>query len=288
MANSARRQNPRPPTTLRRVEPDVFAASTDLNVDLLQKIRANVDVGHSDVELAVALVRLIHDELERYGTDGNNRMNEGEIRVALRTATTLLERLGLELHLPFRDFGGFRGYWVSNDGYGSWQARRDILNDLFDDIHDTLARLEDGEIGAALVRPATSHAGTGWPRVDTEVNELRRHFQVARTEQDYRNVGNDCVAIIERLSEQVYDSAIHLREGEEEPPIAKTKQRLDRFVEDAAPGKANAEVRKAVKAVIELAQAVKHQSAPTRRDAGIAADSVIQLVNILRRLDEDS
>lgn len=87
-------------------------------------------------------------------------------------------------------------------------------------IHDTLARLEDGEIGAALVRPATSHAGTGWPRVDVEVNELRRHFQVAGTEQ--------------------------------------------------------------------VAQAVKHHSAPTRRDAGIAADSVIQLVDILRRVDEDS
>ena len=267
---------------------DIFAASTDLNVDLLQKIRANADVGHSDVELAVALVRLVHDELERYGTDGSNRMNEGEIRVALRTATALLERLGLELHLPFRDFGGFRGYWVNNDGHGSWQARRDILNDLFDDIHDTLARLEDGEIGAALAKPATSHPGTGWPRVDTEVNELRRHFQAARTAQDYRNVGNDCVAVIERLSEQVYDPAVHLRDGEEEPPVAKTKQRLDRFVEDTAPGRANAEVRKVVKAVIELAQAVKHQSAPTRRDAGIAADSVIQLANILRRLDDDS
>ena len=63
------------------------------------------------------------------------------------------------------------------------------------------------------------------------------------------------------------------------------RRNLDRFVENAAPGRANTEVRKVVKAVIELAQAVKHQSAPTRRDAGIAADPVIQLANILRRLD---
>ena len=267
---------------------DILSASTSLNIDLLQQIRGNVNVGHSDIELAVALVRLIHDELQRYGTDGSNRMDENEIRVALRTASALLERLGIELHLPFRDFGGFRGFWNNNDGHGSWQARRDILHDLFDDIHDRLALLEDGEIGAALARPATSHSGTGWPRVDTEINELRRHFQGARTEQDYRNVGNDCVAVTERLSEQVYNAAVHLRDGEEEPPVAKTKQRIERFVEDAAPGPDRAAVRKVARAVVELAQAIKHQSAPTRRDAGIAADSVIQLANILRRLDEDS
>lgn len=266
---------------------DFLSEPSGLDVDLLRRVRANEDVGHSDVELAAALVRLVHDELERYGTDGNIRTDGGEIRAAIRTARILVERLGLELKLPFSDFGTFRAHWLRKDGYGSWQARRDILNDLFADLHDQLARLEDGEIGSALVTPATSHPGTGWPRVDTEVNELRRHFQAARTEQDYRNVGNDCVAVLERLSEQVYDPAVHLRNGEEEPPVTNTKQRLGRFVEDSAPGSSNTEVRKVARAVIELAQAVKHQRAPTRRDAGIAADSVIQLANILRRLDED-
>lgn len=266
---------------------DFLSETSGLNIDLLRRIRANEDVEHSDIELAAALIRLVHDELERYGTDGGTRIDEREIRAAIQTARTLVERLGLELKLPFRDFGTFRSHWMREGGRGSWQARRDILNDLFADLHDQLARLEDGEIGSALVVPATSHPGTGWPRVDTEVNELRRHFQAARTEQDYRNVGNDCVAVLERLSEQVYDPAVHLRDGEEEPPVANTKQRLSRFIEDSAAGSSNAEVRKVARAVIELAQAVKHQSAPTRRDAGIAADSVIQLVNILRRLDED-
>lgn len=266
---------------------DFLLEPSGLDIDLLRRVRANEDVGHSDIELASALVRLVHDELERYGTDGDTRTDEREIRAAIRTARTLVERLGLELKLPFSDFGTFRSHWLREDGYGSWQARRDILNDLFADLHDQLARLEDGEIGSALVAPATSHPGSGWPRVDTEVNELRRHFQAARTAQDYRNVGNDCVAVLERLSEQVFDPAAHLRDGEEEPPAANTKQRLGRFIEDSAAGPSNTEVRKVARAVIELAQAVKHQSAPTWRDAGIAADSVIQLANILRRLDED-
>jgi hypothetical protein len=266
---------------------DFLCEPSGLDIDFLRRIRANEDVGLSDIELAVALVRLVHDELERYGTSGGTRVDEREIRGAIRTARSLVERLGLELKLPFSDFGTFRSYWLREDASGSWQARRDILNDLFSDLHDQLERLEDGEIGSALVRPATSRPGTGWARVDTEVNELRRHFQAARTEQDYRNVGNDCVAVLERLSAQVYDAAVHLRDDEEEPPVANTKQRLGRFIEDSAAGPSNAEVRKVARAVIELAQAVKHQGTPTRRDAGIAADSVIQLANISRRLAED-
>jgi hypothetical protein len=39
--------------------------------------------------------------------------------------------------------------------------------------------------------------------------------------------------------------------------------------------------------VIEMAQEVKHRSTRNRREAGIAADSVILLANILRRLDEE-
>jgi hypothetical protein len=45
-------------------------------------------------------------------------------------------------------------------------------------------------------------------------------------------------------------------------------------------------VRRVVNAVIELAQKVKHNPTPTRQQAGIAADSVIMLANILRRLHE--
>ncbi|MFN6545039.1 hypothetical protein [Mycolicibacterium nivoides] len=39
--------------------------------------------------------------------------------------------------------------------------------------------------------------------------------------------------------------------------------------------------------VIELAHSVKHSTGSTRREAGIAADSVIMLANILRRVDQD-
>lgn len=195
--------------------------------------------------------------------------------------------MGVPFDLPFSDYRRFYSYWVANGCSGSWQARRDILNGLFEPVHLELARLEDAEISSTLARPITTHPGTGWSRVDAEINELRRHFAMARSEQDYRNVGNDCVAVLERLSEAVFDPSRHLGPGEDSPPVANTKLRLGRFVEHAAEGPPNSKIRKVAGAVIELAHAVKHRGTPTRRDAGIAADSVIQLADILRRLMDE-
>jgi hypothetical protein len=75
-------------------------------------------------------------------------------------------------------------------------------------------------------------------------------------------------------------------DGEDEPPVAKTKIRIDRYIEDTVKGPENAELRKLAKSAIEFAQRVKHSPTSTRRDAGVAADTVILLANILRRLDE--
>jgi hypothetical protein len=94
------------------------------------------------------------------------------------------------------------------------------------------------------------------------------------------------VTITEALSRQVYDHAVHTPEGEPQPAEAKTKLRLERYVQDKLPGAANAELRKLSRAAIELAEAVKHSRTPDRTNAGVAADAVILLANILRRLDE--
>ena len=121
--------------------------------------------------------------------------------------------------------------------------------------------------------------------MDDEVAELRRHFQAAQTPQDYRNVGNDCVIVLERLSEAAYSHAQHGRDGEAEPPFANTKARLERVVEVQLPGSSNAELRKLVRSAIEHAQAVKHRT-PDRLHAGVAADTVILLASMLRRITE--
>lgn len=261
--------------------------SRRLRRELLIDLRAEPLADLGDIEVAVPLARFVHDELERYGTDGGHELDEDEIRIALQALRAVSDRLGVSNFNPeFRDFGSFRSWWVRKDARGSWQARRDLLHESFEPLHDQLADLEARALTSTLAEPIRPHARTGWAAVDEEISELRRHFLVARTPQDYRAIGNDCVHVTEALSRQVYDASRHLRSGEEEPPADKTKQRLGRFVEDAATGPDNAAIRKLANAAIEMAQHVKHSATPSRREAGIAADAVIQLANILRRLDE--
>ena len=59
-----------------------------LDVELLTNIRSGNHTGRSDVEVAVALLRLAHNELEAYGTDGKQRTDEDGIRLILRTGPT--------------------------------------------------------------------------------------------------------------------------------------------------------------------------------------------------------
>lgn len=253
-----------------------------LNGALLEEIRTGTGLV-SDIDAAVPLAHLVHDEFQAFGTDGSITITNDQAREAVSALRTVLRRLGIEFNPPFIDFDRFRSYWLKKGASGSWQARRDLLYPLFDPLHELLADLQADSLRSSLASPAGSRSRTGWLGVDEEVVELRRHFQEARTPQDYRNVGNDCVAVLERLSAEAYNSDRHLHSGEDEPPVASTKARLERVIEVELVGPANAELRKLARAAIEQAQAVKHRT-PNRQQAGIAADSVILLVSMFRRL----
>lgn len=256
------------------------------NVDLMDVLRRGPLPDREDLAVAIALVQLVHEELQAYGTSGSPKLTEEEITQALLALRSVLRRVGTPVDLPFRGFAGWRSYWLTKGASGSWQARRDLLAELFDPLHDRLVRMEDASF-EALANPVSPRASTGWPAVDEEVRELRRRFQTSSTPQDYRAVGTHCIGVLEALSATVYDPVRHLRTGEELPAVDKTKQRIGRFIDDALPGPSNADLRKVATATIELAQAVKHGSTDTRRKAGIVSDAVILLANMLRRLDSD-
>ena len=68
------------------------------------------------------------------------------------------------------------------------------------------------------------------------------------------------------------------------PTRSRTKDRFEAVIAHAMPGTENGNFRKLAHAVIKQAQEVKYRRTPSRRDAGIAAGSVIFLAQILRRL----
>lgn len=106
------------------------------------------------------------------------------------------------------------------------------------------------------------------------------------TPQDCKDVGLRCVTVTELLGDLVYDPAKHVAPGEEAAPRGKTKIRFERYIDAQLPGKDNGPTRTLAKAIVVFAQEVKHSSSPTRREAGIAGDSVILLANVLKRLEQ--
>jgi hypothetical protein len=113
-----------------------------LNTELLEYLRSEPLADTSDVTAAERLLELTWSELEAFGTGGGNECDDKEIAVAIRTLEAVTRRLGIPLELPFRDFARFKTYWLRNDGYGSWQARRDILEDLLGPTRKELETLD--------------------------------------------------------------------------------------------------------------------------------------------------
>ncbi|MDD7965893.1 hypothetical protein [Actinomycetospora lemnae] len=266
---------------------DAWDTVETLDEQMLDRLRAGAVKGRDDVAVAQGLVELVSDELTGYGTDGSHRLENRQIEIVIKTMYAVLARLNIDTpRLPFRDFERFRTYWNKNGGYGSWQARRDMVHELLEPVRLTLDGLEELSFDE-LAEPASPRNVTGWPRVDEEIKELRRRFRSSVTIQDYRAVGTHCVGVLEALSRTAYSVDRHLRDGESEPPVSKSKTRLDRVIECAMPGEANEELRGLAKRAVAAAHLIKHKETPDRREAGIAADTTILLANIVRRLDSD-
>ena len=274
-------------------ENDPFAV---VPVDVLDtdRLRALIEArdpeGHTDLDVTLALMDLVRDDLQHSGTEGSGsgRISDIDMRVAVRALERSSERAGQPFKLPFRDHTTWKSYWIRKGaaGTGGWQARRDLLGDLFDESYASLMAAQDRALDSTLAEAVSPRERLGWHEVDTAIGELRKHFRTAETPQDYKAVGLDCVTITEALGRVVYNHARHTPAGEAEPHEGKTKLRLERYIEERLPGAESAELRKLTRAAIEMAEAVKHGRTPDRTKAGIAADAVILLANMLRRLEE--
>src|SRR5215212_2409008 len=133
------------------------------NLDLIRELRSSPIAGVDDTEAAVALARLIHDELETFGTEGGEELTDAGIREAIQALYAVASRLGItDLEIPFRDFKTFRSYWIKQgaSGAGGWQARRDILGSIFDSLHDTLAQREAETLQSTLASAVSPRGRT--------------------------------------------------------------------------------------------------------------------------------
>ncbi|MEU6232191.1 hypothetical protein [Kitasatospora sp. NPDC047058] len=129
-----------------------------LDVPLLEELRRGPLTDRTDLEVGLALTRLLHEDFTAYGTGGGERMNNDSVVVAIKAHRAVLERLGLEPpRLPFRNFSSFYDYWRRQgmSGGGGWAARRECMEGLFGPSRDVLEEIEEAEYEAQFRKSTT-------------------------------------------------------------------------------------------------------------------------------------
>jgi hypothetical protein len=253
--------------------------------ELLIRMRSELLSSYDEVDAVVALLRTIQDEFTRYGTDSSEAFSNDDSREALVTLRVCCNRLGIaNLEIPFRDFGTFRTWWIDKGARGSWQARRSLLEDVFGKLAVSLDVLQMRRIERHIFQPLNSGGIVSWSQIKNEVDELRRHVSSSSSAADLRNIGNDCVSILEKLSEASYIHAIHGIGHEDEPPVAKTKIRLSSAVEHEYLAHSKKELKKLITATVDLAQAIKHDHRPSELETMVLAETVVFLIAMIDRI----
>lgn len=261
--------------------------TTAIRMDLVRQLADGPLPGDDPLATAIALTQFVRGQYNSYGTDGRQQINDVESREVLRSLRAVLRRQGVEFDPQWSDFPSFRTYWNAHEGRGSWQARRDMLADLFDPVLAALETAQDRASGNEVALPVSPRSELGWPAVDEHIEQLRQRFATASTHVDYKDVGNRCVGVLEALSAVVYDPAVHCPDGKPQPPVDKTDIRIGAYIDQRLPGPSNEELRGLVKKASALSHKMKHSPRADRTTTGIAADAVILLANILRRLRQE-
>ncbi|MFI8243451.1 hypothetical protein ACIF83_40465 [Streptomyces sp. NPDC085866] len=129
---------------------DGWAESWVLDVGLMESLRFGPPDAHTDLDVAIALTRLLYNDFVSYGTDGRDRrLNNDTVPVVIKAHRAVIERLALKPPVwPFRAFDGPRGfgsYWRDHDMSGSWKARRDCVEEILGPTRDALEELQELE-----------------------------------------------------------------------------------------------------------------------------------------------
>ena len=233
-----------------------------------------------DPEAAEELIRWIAGTMVAVATgELEIKAANPEYQTHYRALSAVLQRLGIDNPNPFDDLWTFYGHWRAE--LPSYADRRVYVTELYAPVRRSLDELAYDE----LVDPVADRP-TGWAAIDAAILKLRRSYAAARDAEDCKGVGLQCASLLQQLGRQVFDPALHLPAGEGEPGRDDAKRRIGLYVEAVTAGRGSAfsEIRKLATSCARLAEAVKHAPAPTRVEAGIAADATIQLAQMVRRL----
>jgi hypothetical protein len=159
-----------------------------------------------------------------------------------------------------------------------YRDRRTYVIELFKDL---LQQLENTVNSTELEIELT-----GWDRIERSLGEVRLRIGEAKTEEQFQSVGLLCRETIISLAQEVFNGDKHKTEDGIEPSETDSKRMLDAYIGTELPGKENEVLRRYAKATNSLSNELTHKRTATIKLAKLCASSTINLVNLIRILEE--
>jgi hypothetical protein len=117
--------------------------------------------------------------------------------------------------------------------------------------------------------------------LDELLSGLRSQLSRATTTQDFQQVGHQSRELLISIAQAVYRPATHLNPGTAAISATDAKGMLGAFIAHDLAGAGQEESRKLVRSAVDLANAVQHDRAATKRDAQLAVESCAAVLAVV-------
>jgi hypothetical protein len=188
-----------------------------------------------------------------------------------------LQRLGIEDPFPWPDLYQWWGF-CSAPRMTTYMQRRTYVADISEPVLDELERRRSG-----LVDWSQGGGPETWATLQGRLDGLRDELNRATTHDDLQDVGRRAREIIIDAANLVFDESI-LPPNEPVPSPNDAKRRINFYVDFRAPGQSHADLRRVVRAVVDLANTVTHSDSITRVDAYATAQATVFIVRTLQEM----
>ena len=159
-----------------------------------------------------------------------------------------------------------------------YRERRDYLIELFKEV---LGQLENHSNTQELAIELT-----GWERIERSVGEIRLRLGDAQNAEQFQAIGLICRETIISLTQEVYDKENHPSLDGVVPYETDAKRMLYAYFAIKLPGEENEGIRRYARATNSLANELTHKRTATLKLAKLCSSSCINLVNLIRILEE--
>jgi len=170
--------------------------------------------------------------------------------------------------------------------YGKWSSgempqyrdRRAYLIEMFKSLFN---QIENHGVDAELEVELE-----GWDRIERSIGEIRLRLADAETEEQLQVVGLLCRETIISLAQEVYDSEKHPPLDDVIPSATDAKRMFESYIAVELQGSENKGLRTYARATNTLANELTHKRTATIKLAKLCSSSCINLVNLIRILNE--